>query len=156
MVAETAKKTVAQVERAAEVVRSLRALVRLDNSNRASYSVERICKKTIALCRPELDKIHASARAVSASDLPPVIVDILQVEQALLNLLHNSIEAIDEAKISKVPSRSKRRLPAQTSLRLGSVITARDSHLICSKTRFFRFPRLRPKVLASDCHYANR
>src|SRR5262249_36062256 len=34
-VAETAKKAVAQVERAAEVVRHLRALVRLDRSNRA-------------------------------------------------------------------------------------------------------------------------
>jgi len=31
------------------------------------------------------------------SDLPPVKVDILQIEQVLLNLLHNSIEALGEA-----------------------------------------------------------
>jgi two-component system, LuxR family, sensor kinase FixL len=96
MVAETAKKAVAQVERAAEVLRSLRALIRLDSSNRAPYSVERIIKETLALCQPDLDRIHASARAVIASGLPPVKVEILQIEQVLLNLLHNSIEAIGE------------------------------------------------------------
>jgi len=96
MVAETAKKAVAQVERAAEVLRSLRALIRLDSSNRAAYSIERIIKETVALCQPDLDRIHASARAVIANGLPPVKVDILQIEQVLLNLLHNSVDAIDE------------------------------------------------------------
>lgn len=97
MVAETAKKAAAQVERAAEVVRRLRALVRLDRGSRVPCSVERIVKETLALCQPDLDRIHASASAVLASGLPSVMVDILQIEQALLNLLHNSIEAIGEA-----------------------------------------------------------
>jgi two-component system, LuxR family, sensor kinase FixL len=97
MVAETAKKAAAQVERAAEVVRRLRALVRLDRGSRVPCSVERIVKETLTLCQPDLDRIHASARAVIPSGLPPVMVDILQIEQALLNLLRNSIEAIGEA-----------------------------------------------------------
>jgi two-component system sensor kinase FixL len=96
-IAETAKKAAAQVERAAEVVRRLRALVRLDRGSRVPCSVERIVKETLALCQPDLDRIHASARVVIASGLPPVMVDILQIEQALLNLLRNSIEAIGEA-----------------------------------------------------------
>ena len=93
-VAQTAQKAVAQVERAAEVVRRLRALVRLDRSNRAPVGVERIVRETLALCQPDLDRIHASARILVAADLPPVLVDLLQVEQALLNLVRNSIEAI--------------------------------------------------------------
>jgi len=97
MVAETAKKAAAQVERAAEVVRRLRALVRLDRGSRVPCSVERIVKETLALCQHDLDRIHASARAVIPNGLPPVIVDVLQIEQALLNLLRNSIEAILEA-----------------------------------------------------------
>ena len=75
--------------------------MRLDSSNRASHNVEHILRETLALCRVELDNINASARAVTVSDLPPVFVDLLQVEQALLNLLRNSIEALDEAKISE-------------------------------------------------------
>jgi two-component system sensor kinase FixL len=96
-VADTAKKAVAQVERAAEVVRRLRALVRLDRSSRAACRVEHIVKETIDLCQPDLDRIQASARTALAPDLPPVMVDMLQIEQALLNLLRNSIEAIGEA-----------------------------------------------------------
>jgi signal transduction histidine kinase len=93
-VAQTAGKAVAQVERAAEVVRRLRALVRLDRSNRAPVGVERIVRETLALCQPDLDSIRADARVVVAPDLPPVMVDLLQIEQALLNLARNSIEAI--------------------------------------------------------------
>jgi C4-dicarboxylate-specific signal transduction histidine kinase len=96
MVTETAKKAVAQVERAAEVLRSLRALIRLDSSNRALYSIESIIKETLALCQPDLDRSQSTARTVIASGLPLVKVDILQIEQVLLNLLHNSIEATGE------------------------------------------------------------
>jgi C4-dicarboxylate-specific signal transduction histidine kinase len=97
-VAETAKKAVMQVERAAEVVRRLRALVRLDRSSRASYSLQQIVSETLALCQPDLDRMDTDVRVALAADLPPVAVDILQVEQVLLNLLRNSIHAIGETK----------------------------------------------------------
>jgi len=93
-VAQTAGKAVAQVERAAEVVRRLRALVRLDRSNRAPVDVDRIVRETLALAQPDLDRIHADTRVHVAPDLPLVMVDLLQVEQALLNLVRNAIEAI--------------------------------------------------------------
>jgi two-component system sensor kinase FixL len=98
-VAEVAKKAVAQVDRAAAVIRRLRALVRLDRSNRASFPFERIVKETIELCRPDLDRAGVTAQFGLAADLPPVTVDILQIEQVLLNLMRNSIEAIGESGI---------------------------------------------------------
>ncbi|HEX3339787.1 MAG TPA: MASE1 domain-containing protein [Pseudolabrys sp.] len=96
-VAETAKKAVAQVERAAEVVRHLRALVRLDRSNRAPCRFERIVEETIELCQPDLDRMHVTVRTAIAADLPPIMVDLLQIEQVLINLLRNAIEAIGES-----------------------------------------------------------
>ena len=96
-VAETAKKAVAQVERAAEVVRHLRALVRLDRSNRAPCQFERIIEETIELCQPDLDRMHVTVRTAVADDLPKILVDLLQIEQVLINLLRNAIEAIDES-----------------------------------------------------------
>lgn len=95
-VAETAKKAVAQVERAASVVAHLRALVRLDRSNRAACRVDHIVRKTIDLCRPDLDRLKLSVGTSIAADLPPVMVDRLQIEQVLLNLMRNSIEAIGQ------------------------------------------------------------
>jgi two-component system, LuxR family, sensor kinase FixL len=96
-VAETAKKAVAQVERAAEVVRHLRALVRLDRSNRAPCKFEQIVEETIELCQPDLDRMHVATRTVIAADLPRVMVDLLQIEQVLINLLRNAIDAIGES-----------------------------------------------------------
>jgi signal transduction histidine kinase len=94
VVAETAKKAVAQVERAAEVVRHLRALVRFDRSNREPCKLERIVKDTIDLCQPDLDRNHVTTRLAIATDLPPVMADYLQIEQVLINLLRNAIDAI--------------------------------------------------------------
>ena len=98
MVVETAGKAAAQVERAAEVVRRLRALVRLDRSARAPCSIERIVKEAIVLCQPSLDRGQIAVRSSVAANLPLVMVDMLQIEQTLLNLMRNSIDAITEAK----------------------------------------------------------
>jgi two-component system, LuxR family, sensor kinase FixL len=97
LVAATAKKAVAQVERAADVVRHLRALVRLDRSNRAPCKVERIVEESLALCQPDLEHGHVGVRTALAADLPPVMVDLLQIEQVLINLLRNAAEAIGES-----------------------------------------------------------
>ena len=95
-VAETAAKAVAQVERAAAVVRRLRALVRLDRSNRVACRVDHIIRETIDLCRPDLERLTVSVHPAIAADLPAVMVDMLQIEQALLNLMRNSMEAIGD------------------------------------------------------------
>ena len=97
VLAETARKAAAQVERAAAVVKRLRALVRLDRSNRAACRVDRIVRETIDLCGPDLDRHGIKVRQSVAAGLPPVMVDMLQIEQALLNLVRNSIDAIGEA-----------------------------------------------------------
>jgi len=97
MVAQTAEKAAAQVERAAEVVRRLRALVRLDRSGRAPCSVEEIITETVALCQPALDRGRCVVRWSITTDIPSVMVDMLQIEQTLLNIIRNSIEAIEES-----------------------------------------------------------
>jgi two-component system, LuxR family, sensor kinase FixL len=96
-VVETAGKVAAQVERASEVVKRLRALVRLDKSARAPTSVGRIVNETLELCQPDLDRNGIRVRTVIGANLPLVIVDILQIEQVLLNVVRNSIDAIKEA-----------------------------------------------------------
>jgi two-component system, LuxR family, sensor kinase FixL len=95
--AETARKAAAQVERAAAVVRRLRALVRLDRSNRVACRLDRIVREAIDLCQPDLDRLGVKVHQSVAVGLPAVHVDVLQIEQALLNLMRNSIDAIGEA-----------------------------------------------------------
>jgi signal transduction histidine kinase len=91
---ESAEKAAAQVQRAAEVVRQLRALIRLDQSGRAPVAVERIVQETLALARPELERHGIVAQPTIEPGLPQVMVDLLQIEQVLLNVLRNAVEAI--------------------------------------------------------------
>jgi signal transduction histidine kinase len=91
----TAGKAVTQIERAAEVIRRLRALIRLDQSGRAPSGVDRIVSETLELCRPELTRCNVTTQVFLEPGLPSVMVDRLQVEQVLLNLVRNSVEAID-------------------------------------------------------------
>jgi two-component system sensor kinase FixL len=96
-VMETAGKVATQVERASEVVRRLRALVRLDQSGRAPVHLARAVDDTLALCRPDLERNGIRVRVELDSDLPAVLVDLLQIEQVLLNLMRNAIDAMKDA-----------------------------------------------------------
>jgi two-component system sensor kinase FixL len=96
--AVTAEKAAAQIERAAEVVRRLRALVRLDRSARAPCNVERIVRETVALCQPALDQHHIGIRSCIDSQLPQVTADALQIGQTLLNLMRNAIDAVADTR----------------------------------------------------------
>jgi C4-dicarboxylate-specific signal transduction histidine kinase len=94
---DAAAKAVAQVERAADVVRSLRTLVRLGRSDTAPIAVSRLVSAAVDLVLPMLSSGHIVIRQDIPADLPMVMVDALQIEQVLINLMRNSIEAISSS-----------------------------------------------------------
>jgi C4-dicarboxylate-specific signal transduction histidine kinase len=98
---EAANKAVGQVERAAEVVRRLRGLIQLGRSEIAPAAVGRIVQESLELLRPEIDRHRVTVREQVARDLPLVMADVLQVEQVLINLVRNSIEAIGGADLDQ-------------------------------------------------------
>lgn len=91
---EAATKAVAQVERAAEVVRRLRELIRLGRSELAPVRLANVVDETLELLLPDIERSGVRIERRLDQGLPPVLADALQVEQILLNLLRNSIEAI--------------------------------------------------------------
>ncbi len=95
--AEPAAKTVVQVERAAQVVRRLRALVKLDHSARAPNSIEKIVNEAIDLCQLELNRGMVRVNFIRTEPVRPVMVDLLQIQQVFINLFRNSIEAMENS-----------------------------------------------------------
>ena len=51
----------------------------------------------LALLRPEIDRAGVRIEQMIAGPLPPVMCDALQIQQVLINLLRNAIEAITDA-----------------------------------------------------------
>jgi two-component system, LuxR family, sensor kinase FixL len=96
LVEETTTKAAAEVDRAALVIRRLRALVTLDRSSREECKLHRIIQDTIKLCQPDLDRFNVKLGLTFAAGAPTVMIDVLQFQQVLLNLIRNSIEAIAE------------------------------------------------------------
>jgi C4-dicarboxylate-specific signal transduction histidine kinase len=94
---EAAERVIAQVDRAAEVVRRLRNLIRLGHGEAGPAQVRNLVEAAISYCRAELDRQGVEMQVRIARDLPAVNVDAVQVEQVLVNLLRNSAEALNDA-----------------------------------------------------------
>jgi two-component system, LuxR family, sensor kinase FixL len=91
---EMANKAAVQIGRAADVVRRLRALVRMGRSDLVPTSVTRIVQEAAALARPDLEPLNVTLKIELGGDLPPVMADRLQIEQVLINFIRNAAEAI--------------------------------------------------------------
>jgi two-component system, LuxR family, sensor kinase FixL len=95
--AEAADHAISQVERAAEVVRRLRNFIRLGCSETAALPVAELIEETRSYCRAELERQGVRLEVRVEADLPPVVVDALQIEQVVINLVRNAGEALAEA-----------------------------------------------------------
>jgi two-component system, LuxR family, sensor kinase FixL len=91
---DTARKAAAQISRASDVVRRLRTLVRLGRSDMAPTRVDLIVREAVELIRPDIDQRNILLKVDTEINIPLVMADKLQIEQALLNLMRNSIGAI--------------------------------------------------------------
>lgn len=95
--AKAASSAVEQVDRAAEVVRRLRDFIQLGRSDFGPAPVAKLVEEIHSFCRPELEGAGIDFEARIPRDLPPVMVDALQIEQVLVNLVRNSAEALTGA-----------------------------------------------------------
>lgn len=84
-----------QAIRAAEVVRRLRDLVRKDDTERKAHDLEQIVTDATQMVATNLRRRGVTLRVAIAPDLPQVFVDRIQVQQVLINLIANGLDAID-------------------------------------------------------------
>jgi two-component system, LuxR family, sensor kinase FixL len=94
---DASDRLIAQVERAAEVVRRLRNFIRLGRSETSPAPVARLVEEAIAYCHAELDRLGVELQSRVARDMPGVKADALQIEQVIVNLVRNAAEALADA-----------------------------------------------------------
>ena len=88
------KKIDTDAHRASQVIGSVRAMFRNDNTEKAAATIDEIIKEVIALVQGELRKHGVTARIDLHDDLPNVIGDRIRLLQMFLNLTRNAIEAM--------------------------------------------------------------
>ena len=82
--------------RAADIIDRLRSLYKKTPPRRESVDVDEIIGEMVLLLRSEANEYAVSIRTDLAADLPKITADRVQMQQVLMNLMLNGIEAMKE------------------------------------------------------------
>jgi PAS domain S-box-containing protein len=91
-----AMRIVKDAKRAAEVISRTRLLFKKGTPQREPMDVNEVIREMIVLLRSEAMRYNVSVRTELAADLPQVMGDRVQLQQVLMNLMINGIEAMKE------------------------------------------------------------
>jgi PAS domain S-box-containing protein len=89
-----ASRIVQAATQATEIVQRIRALVKKNTSMTASVDVNEAIEETISFVRAEAHRKHVSMHTDLDAGLPSVSGDRVQLQQVMLNLMMNGIEAM--------------------------------------------------------------
>ena len=84
-------------KRAAQVIRRLRALFRKEHAERKPIQINEIIMDVMGLVRSDAVRRRVSMRFELAERLPAVPGDVVQLQQVVLNLMMNAMEAMSPA-----------------------------------------------------------
>ena len=89
-----------QAQRAGQVIQRLRGMIRRRDSCREPCDLNRLVEDTLVLSEADA-RLHAIVLSTDLAAEPlPVVVDPIQIQQVLLNLIRNGIDAMLEAAAS--------------------------------------------------------
>ena len=91
---EAAQRVIREGNRANEVITGIRALMRKTDTEKTRLDMNEVIEEVILLTRSETTRRGVTVRMELAADLPPVFGDRVQLQQLMLNLLMNGIEAM--------------------------------------------------------------
>jgi PAS domain S-box-containing protein len=89
-----AMRIVEDSRRAADIISRIRLLFTKGTPERALIDVNDVIRDLIVLLRSEATRYAISVRTELAADLPPVMADRVQLQQVMMNLIMNSIDAM--------------------------------------------------------------
>lgn len=96
--------------RAGSIVRRMRNFVRRGSSQTARVDLNELIREMCDLCRPQLEQGDVQLVLQATRDPLEVEVDAIEIQQVLVNLIQNALQALDEC------ARECRQIQIQTSL----------------------------------------
>jgi PAS domain S-box-containing protein len=89
-----ASRVVKDVARASEIIGRVRSLFKKDSLQREEVDINELIQEMIALLRGEASRHSISVHSDLSLELPPMMADRVQLQQVLMNLMLNGIEAM--------------------------------------------------------------
>ena len=103
-VAQGLERIVVHATHAAEVIKGLRAFLRKGRRRMEALDISEVARETVRLCAWEAGACQVTIEQQLPDNLPPIYADRVLLEQVLLNLLRNAIDANREVH-ADAPSR---------------------------------------------------
>jgi len=91
---ETVRRTIRDGNRASDVITRLRMLYSKKEPSPESMDLNEATREVTALSLGELQRMSVILRCELADDLPPIVGDRIQLQQVVLNLLRNAVDAM--------------------------------------------------------------
>jgi PAS domain S-box-containing protein len=88
------RRMIRDAKRAADVIAHTRALLQKSSGEKVGLDVAKVIRQTLLLVQSEVARHRIVMRDVLADDLPVVLGDRVQLQQVILNLILNGIEAM--------------------------------------------------------------
>lgn len=85
--------SVNEAERAAQIIRRMRAFVNKEDPHLERVEINDLIKRVTGFLGSEMERESIRLKMSLAADLPALMVDAIQIEQVMLNLLRNAIDA---------------------------------------------------------------
>ena len=109
VVQDALSRIAAEAMRASEIVRRLKSLARKESVQRERQPLEEIAQRTLRLVESEVGAKDVTISLDLSREIPPVLVDPIQIEQIVLNLVRNACDAmLDQAEPKRVTIRTFR------------------------------------------------
>jgi PAS domain S-box-containing protein len=83
-------------QRASEIITRIRALVKKAPPQKDWLDINQIIREVIALAQSEVQRNHIALETQLSDDMPLVFADRIQLQQVMLNLMMNAIEAMTQ------------------------------------------------------------
>ena len=93
------EKAAAQAERAGKIISRIRDFVKRSEPRRQSVQIQEVVDNAISLAEIHARKRHVRIECQIPTAVPDVLADPILIEQVLLNLIKNGLEATDESSL---------------------------------------------------------
>jgi len=94
---EAALEMVRDARRAADIIDRVRSLYRKSSGHREIVDVNEVIQEMVVMLHKEANRYSVDMRAELCQNLPNVVADRVQLQQVLMNLMMNGIEAMRDA-----------------------------------------------------------
>lgn len=113
-------KTQQQALRAGQIIHRMREFVKSHTKQRAAVNINVLIQEAASLCIAEVKQHNIKLTLELEDNLPTLYVDQIQIEQVIINLLRNSIDALHNK-----PLNQQRQLTLQSLVTLENTIQVR-------------------------------